>query len=140
MYNRPYDTFIRKDLVNNIWSPDNREAYFPRLFGYIALSDSDALGAVNDRYLQSVAYLRLKNLSLGYTIPKRITEKFNISKFRIYFSGENLFTFTSLTDYIDPEAASNSVNLNQPSTSANRSTAQTVPFNETYSVGLSLQF
>lgn len=140
MYNRPYDSFIRKDLANNIWTPENPDAYFPRLFGYIALSDNDALGAVNNRYLQDISYLRLKNLSFGYTIPEHVMEKLPLSKLRIYFSGENLFTFTKLTDYIDPEAASNSVNLNNPSTSTNRSTAQTVPFSKIYSLGVSLQF
>ncbi|MDG3581385.1 SusC/RagA family TonB-linked outer membrane protein [Galbibacter pacificus] len=140
MYNRPYDSFIRKDLANNIWSPENPDAYFPRMFGYIALSDNDALGAVNDRYLQDVSYLRLKNLTFGYTLPASAIEKLPFSKLRLYFSGENLLTFSKLTDYIDPEAASNSVNLNSPSTSTNRSTAQTVPFSEIYSLGVSLQF
>ena len=140
MYNRPYDSFIRKDLANNIWSPENPDAYFPRMFGYIALSDNDALGALNDRYIQDISYLRLKNLTVGYTIPKNIIDRLPFTKFRIYFSGENLLTFSKLTDYIDPEAASNSVNLNAPSTSTNRSTAQTVPFSEIYSLGVSLQF
>ncbi|UII25946.1 SusC/RagA family TonB-linked outer membrane protein [Fulvivirga maritima] len=140
MYARPYVSFIRKDLAENIWSEDNRDALYPRLFGYTALGDSESLGAVNDRYLQSVAYLRLKNLTVGYTLPKRIIDKLPINKFRIYFSGDNLLTFTKLTDYIDPEAASNSVNLNAPSTSSNRGTAQTVPFSEVYSLGVSVQF
>ncbi len=140
MYNRPYDSFIRKDMVDNIWSPENPDAYFPRLFGYIALSDSDALGAVNNRYLQDVSYLRLKNLTFGYTLPQKVTERLPFQKLRFYFSGENLLTFSKLTDYIDPEAASNSVNLNAPSTSTNRSTAQTTPFSKIYSLGVSLQF
>lgn len=140
MYNRPYDSFIRKDLANDIWSPENPDAYFPRMFGYIALSDSDNLGAVNDRYLQDVSYLRLKNLTFGYTVPQQFLEELPFTKVRLFFSGENLFTFTKLTDYIDPEAASNSVNLNKPSTSTNRSTAQTMPFSKIYSLGVSLQF
>lgn len=140
MYNRPYDTFIRKDLANNIWSPENPDAYFPRMFGYIALSDSDNLGAVNNRYLQDVSYLRVKNLTFGYTVPQKFIEELPFTKVRLYFSGENLFTFTKLTDYIDPEAASNSVNLNKPSTSTNRSTAQTLPFSKIYSLGVSIQF
>ncbi|MDT0644527.1 SusC/RagA family TonB-linked outer membrane protein [Zunongwangia sp. F363] len=137
-YNRPYNSFIRKDLANNMWSPENPDAYFPRNYGYIALGGS--LEKVNDRYLQSVAYLRLKNLTFGYTIPEGVISDSASTKLRIYFSGENILTFSPLTDYIDPEAASNSVNLNQPSTSANRSTAQTVPFSKTYSLGVSFQF
>ncbi|WP_232763998.1 SusC/RagA family TonB-linked outer membrane protein [Salegentibacter salinarum] len=137
-FNRPYNSFIRKDLANNIWSPENPDAYFPRNYGYIALGGS--LEKVNDRYLQSVAYLRLKNLTLGYTLPKGVISNSDSTKLRIYFSGENILTFSPLTDYIDPEAASNSVNLNQPTTSSNRSTAQTVPFSKTYSLGVSFQF
>lgn len=137
-YNRPYNSYIRKDMVDDMWSPENTDAYYPRNYGYIALGGS--LEKVNDRYLQSVAYLRLKNLTLGYTLPDGLISKTAATKLRIYFSGENLLTFSKLTDYIDPEAASASVNLNSPSTSANRGTAQTNPFSETYSLGLSLKF
>ena len=137
-YNRPYNSYIRKDLVEEIWTPENTDAYFPRNYGYIALGGS--LEKVNDRYLQSVAYLRLKNLTLGYTIPEGIISQSSATKLRIYLSGENLLTFSPLTDYIDPEAASASVNLNNPSTSANRGTAQVVPFSKTYSLGVSFQF
>ncbi|HET8735288.1 MAG TPA: TonB-dependent receptor [Pricia sp.] len=137
-YNRPYNSYIRKDLVNNMWSPENPDAYFPRNYGYIALGGS--LEKINDRYLQSVAYLRLKNLTLGYTLPDGIISSASSTKLRVYLSGENLFTFSPLTDYIDPEAASSSVNLNNPSTSSNRSTAQVNPFSRTYSLGLTFQF
>ncbi len=137
-YNRPYNSYIRKDLVDNMWSPENPDAYFPRNYGYIAIGGS--LEKINDRYLQSVAYLRLKNLTLGYTIPEGIISNSSSTKLRLYLSGENLFTFSPLTDYIDPEAASSTVNLNSPSASSNRSTAQVNPFSKTYSLGLTFQF
>ncbi|MCG1035414.1 TonB-dependent receptor [Polaribacter sp. DS7-9] len=137
-YNRPYNSYIRKDLANEIWTPENTDAYFPRNYGYVALGGS--LEKVNDRYLQNVAYLRLKNLTVGYTIPDNVLFKSSTTKLRFYFSGENLLTFSPLTDYIDPEAASASVNLNSPSTSANRGKAQTTPFSRTYSLGMSLKF
>ena len=137
-YNRPYNSYIRKDLVDEIWTPENTDAYFPRNYGYIALGGS--LEKVNDRYLQSVAYLRLKNLTVGYTIPEGVISQSSATKLRIYLSGENLLTFSPLTDYIDPEAASATVNLNNPSTSANRGTAQVNPFSKTYSLGVSFQF
>lgn len=61
-------------------------------------------GKNSDFWLHDVRYLRLKNLEIGYTLPKSLTEKANISKARIYFSGTNLFSFDSLKDYgIDPE-------------------------------------
>jgi len=59
----------------------------------------------SDRMVESGAYLRLKNLQVGYTIPKRITEKANISRCRLYVSGSNIFTITNYSGY-DPEVGS----------------------------------
>lgn len=55
------------------------------------------------RYVQNAAYLRLKNISFGYTLPSEWTQKFRCSNFRIFVSGENLLTITRLTDIYDPE-------------------------------------
>ena len=137
-YNRPYNSYLRKDLVNDMWSPENPDGFYPRNYGYIALGGS--LEKVNDRYLQSVAYLRVKNLTLGYTIPQGVISKSPSIKLRVFLSGENLFTFSPLTDYIDPEAASAALNFNNPSTSANRGSGQVVPFSKIYSAGLTFQF
>ena len=60
----------------------------------------------NDRYLQKARYCRLKNISLGYTLPQQITRKAHIEKLRIYVSGENLFFWSPLKKYAknyDPE-------------------------------------
>ncbi|MEQ9441239.1 MAG: SusC/RagA family TonB-linked outer membrane protein [Cyclobacteriaceae bacterium] len=140
MYNRPYDSFIRKDLADNIWSEDNPNAYFPRLRGYSALSSDGELGTVNDRYLQSVSYLRLKNLSIGYTLPRQWIERIKLENVRIYFSGENLVTFTKLTNYIDPEAASGDVNFSNTNQADDRGTAQGYPFSKIFSFGVSVNF
>ncbi|WP_313100119.1 TonB-dependent receptor [Epilithonimonas sp.] len=55
-------------------------------------------------YLQKGDYMRIKLVSLGYTIPKDVTTKFGANKVRIFVTGENLFTFTKYTGY-DPEIA-----------------------------------
>jgi len=55
------------------------------------------------RYLQNAAYIRLKNLQLGYTIPSNITKKIGVEKFRVYISGENLWTLTKCSTIFDPE-------------------------------------
>ena len=138
MYCRPYNSFIRKDLADNIWSEENPNAYFPRLRGYTALNGSSELGVVNDRYLQRVAYLRLKNLSVGYTLPQQWTERINVERVRIYFSGENLFTLSKLTGYVDPEAASAGVNFEDTAEADDRSTAQTYPFGKIFSLGVNI--
>ena len=63
---------------------------------------------VNSRYLQNLRYLRLKNLSVGYTVPAKASKKIGMDKIRVYFSGENLHywsPFKKNSKYIDPEAA-----------------------------------
>lgn len=110
-YAFPPTSFIHKDFYSNCWSEDNRNAYFPRPRGYNAYSGG-ALGEKNDRYLQNLAYLRLKNLTIGYTVPENLTRKIGISRARIYFSGENLCYWSPLKKHnktIDPELADRAV-------------------------------
>lgn len=59
--------------------------------------------------MQNAAYMRLKNLQLGYTLPATWTKKAGISKCRLFVSGENLLTFTSLFDVFDPETCTGGV-------------------------------
>ena len=86
------------------WTEDNRDAYFPRLHHYGVNGGNHQ---VSTRYLQNAAYLRLKNVVLGYTIPRSITEKVKISRLRVFVQGENLLTFTPLIDSYDPETLNN---------------------------------
>ena len=59
-------------------------------------------------YLQSAAYLRLKNLQIGYTVPTYLINKIGLSKVRVYFSGDNLCTISSIFGVFDPEAVGGS--------------------------------
>lgn len=106
-YARPYATLIPKDFHTMYWTEENPDAYFPRPRGYIALSGTNrALTAVNDRYLQNIGYCRLKNLTVGYSLPKKWMKKVKMDNVRIYFTGENLFYISGIhSDYIDPELA-----------------------------------
>ena len=112
-YARPYMTFIPRDFLDDCWSEENPNAYYPRPRGYIAMNANRPLGVVNDRYLQNIGYLRLKNLTFGYTLPEKITKKASISKLRVYFSGENLFYIAPGLHgkYVDPEMAMTGGNL-----------------------------
>ena len=58
---------------------------------------------IQTRYLQNAAYIRLKNVQLGYTLPSSLTNKFYVSKLRVFVSGENLWTGTGLFKTLDPE-------------------------------------
>lgn len=114
LYARPFCTFVPRDFQNDIWSEENPDAYFPRPRGYVAgVNDSRELSSTNDRYLQNIGYLRLKNLTVGYTLPDRITKKAGIERLRFYFTGENLFYFAPglHSKYIDPEMAQTNGNL-----------------------------
>lgn len=105
-YSYPYLTYLQKNFLDNVWSEDNRDAYFTRPMAYSATSGP--LSKVNDRYLQNLRYLRFKNLTVGYTVPGFLTKKIGIDMVRFYFSGENLCYWSPLkkyTKYIDPEAA-----------------------------------
>ncbi|MCX2453340.1 TonB-dependent receptor [Pedobacter sp. PLR] len=135
-YSRPYYSFVPKDFMVDVWTPENPDAYFPRLRGYEALNDRGSLNVKNDRYLQDLAYIRLKNLTIGYSLPENLVKKLKIGRARFYFSGENLFTFTKLrTDYIDPEQAAGDYN-----NAAEDPNARVYPFNKMYSFGLDVSF
>ncbi|KAA2241301.1 TonB-dependent receptor [Chitinophaga agrisoli] len=134
-YARPYATFIPKDFLSKVWSVDNPDAYFPRPRGYIALSSTNrSLGVANTKYLQNLMYARLKNVTLGYSLPAAMLSRIGLTRFRVYFSGENLLTFTTLkSKYIDPEQASTE-NTYKVSTS----TAKVYPWAKTFTFGLDI--
>jgi len=130
-YSRPYVTFLPENFMSNVWSEENPDAYFPRARAYSALSSGNSLYYTNDRYLQNLAYCRLKNLTIGYTLPKSLTMKAGIKNCRIYFSGENLFTTSKLkSDFLDPEEAS----------AASDKKSNIYPWNKTFAFGLNLTF
>ena len=127
-YHRP--TFIPTDFAQKCWSAepgaDNSNAIYPRQRGRIATTSNLV---TSDFYLQSAAYLRLKNLTVGYTLPLKGKV---IEKARIYLSGENLFYLSPLkkaTKYIDPEVATTSVTEDL-----------TYPYSKTFSVGVDITF
>lgn len=110
VYMRPYATYIPKDFQNMYWTEENPNAYFPRARGYVALGTGQdrELSAYNDRYLQNIGYCRLKNLTVGYTLPKKLTNLISMDNVRFYFTGENLQYWSPLKKYgkyMDPEMA-----------------------------------
>lgn len=104
LYSYTVLSFITKDYKDNIWTEENPDGYFPRLRP-IQTYGGGPLAQNNDRYLQKVNYLRLKNITFGYTVPFK---KAFISSLRFYFSGENLAYASPLKKYskaVDPELA-----------------------------------
>ncbi|MVZ67027.1 SusC/RagA family TonB-linked outer membrane protein [Sphingobacterium sp. DK4209] len=110
-YNRPYGYQPTK-MMEDMWSEENPDAYFPRYRGYTALGADRSLGAPQTRYLQDISYLRVKNISLDYNIPQRWLQKSKLANVQVFVSGQNLFTFSGLfkhTDNFDPEVIEKSV-------------------------------
>lgn len=121
IYLAPWGNVYENNLDH--WTPENTDAYFPRLKSYLANGAGD-MSIAQTRYLQNAAYLRLKNITFGYSLPKQLLQKVKLENLRIYFSGENLFEATPLCKNYDPEQ------LDQT----------THPLQRTYSVGLNITF
>ena len=90
-YNRPYNNMPTWHQ-GNYWTEDNTDAYLPRYAGYNASLKSTP----QPRYLQNVAYIRLKNLQFGYTLPQPIVSKAKLQNVRVYISAENLWCWSPL--------------------------------------------
>ncbi len=88
-------------LVQQSWTPDNTDATYPRLSTTSASYANNY--RVSDFWMRDGAYLRLKNVTLGYKLPPALTRKINVNKLRIFVSGGNLLTFTEFK-YLDPES------------------------------------
>lgn len=98
-----YSTVLKEHL--DYWRDDssplgaNYNAYYPRPMFKTRNQEKQT------RYLQNAAYLRLKNVQLGYTLPQRWTRTARIEKLRIFCTGENLLTITKMSKLLDPEVA-----------------------------------
>lgn len=88
------------DVYNNSWTPERTDAYFP------AYKSKSSNTLTQTRFLQNAAYLRLKNISIGYTFPKSMLKHLDIDNLRVYAAGLNLLTFTKVTKIFDPEMMS----------------------------------
>lgn len=117
MYNRPYgfllkdqtgDNYVHMDYSTENWTVTNADdsPYWTRRVTYSANRNVGPLSYENDYYLQNAAYVRLKNLTISYTLPEKLTKKVHLNKVKFYLSGENLLTWSPLykhTDMYDPE-------------------------------------
>ena len=87
------------------WTESNHNAKMPRVFE-TGNSPSDMTRAMSTFWLWNTAYLRLKTLQLGYSLPENVLKAIGVERVRIYYAGENLLTFHSLPFNIDPEITS----------------------------------
>lgn len=103
-YQGPAYEVFTSVLFRDHWTEANqsRDAKVPRL----EAANERNMSIYNSFYLKDVSYLRLKNLQIGYTLPKNMTQKIMVDNIRIYASGSNLFTLSGLDPGLDPESNS----------------------------------
>ena len=118
-----YGTKFYPDFVDHDrWTPERYEAGLKSVHPRLTAQGSSS-HCQNEYYIQDGSYTRLKNVQVGYTIPKRITKKAGFSNVRVYLSADNLYTWTNLmTKLIDPE----------------QSNFYQYPLMKTYTIGLSV--
>jgi TonB-linked SusC/RagA family outer membrane protein len=92
-----------KSFAENSWSPDNiTNAKYPRL-STVANSNNSQSSSV---WLASRDYIKLRNIEIAYNLPEKLIQKMNLSKLKIYVSGNDLFTYARELKHIDPETLS----------------------------------
>lgn len=125
IYSQPWTNTTYGNYYDR-WTPETPNAYFPRFKSYVAEQHDVELGATQTKYLQNAAYIRAKNVTIGYTIPEKITQKIKIDRLRVFFSGDNLFEMSGLYKHykVDPEGLG----------------GQMYPFQRYYSLGVNLTF
>ena len=137
-YNRPYNQ-MPSWHVDNYWTPENPDAFLPRYTGYYAPFYGGHKNA-NTRYLMNAAYLRLKNIQVGYNLPSEWIKKLHLTNVGIYLSGENLFTWSPLYKYSKDVNVSNIGESDKDLTSSNSGDGYNYPMMKSFSIGLNVTF
>ncbi|WP_207425096.1 TonB-dependent receptor [Pedobacter sp. SYSU D00535] len=140
-YNRPYNSYPS-------WHEDNMfreelgnfDAYLPRLVGYVAQGTGRALQVPNDRYLQNAAYVRLRNLQFGYTLPKRLAAKISASNARLYLSAENLWTWSPMYKWTKDTDVTSIYGSDRDLSGGNSGDGYNYPMLKAVSFGLTVNF
>lgn len=100
-YLNQFGTLYKHNL--DYWTPTNPNGFYPRSYPDGA-GNTGSSRNIQTKYLSNGAYLRVKNITLGYAVPKKLLQRVFIDNIRVFVSGENLFTFDHLPDGMDAEA------------------------------------
>lgn len=104
LYDDQMDYWKPVDVANGDYTALNPNAKYPRIYGEYENYNHNSRSQT--KYLMDASYLRIKNVTLGYTIPKTLISKIHLSSVKVFASIENLHTFTSLPMGYDPERLS----------------------------------
>ena len=131
------------DKTTENWTLANasEDPYWPRQTYGTADSATGALTFPNDRYLQNAAYVRLKTLTLDYSLPKKVVEKAHLQQVRFYLTGENLWTWSPMfkhTRMFDPEVIGNGDSDFHSGTSTTMGDGYSYPLLRTFTFGVNI--
>ena len=101
VYSHQLDFWKPVDPENGNWNAINPNAEFPRL--YDESKNAGSNNRIQTKYLANAAYVRLKNITLGYTLPKTVVGKIGLTNAKVFFSAENIYTWDKLPKGYDPE-------------------------------------
>lgn len=133
------DGAMPEAIAGNYWTPDNTNAFYPAAYNNAGSNTTNNM-QIQDRYLLNMAYLRLKNLTVGYSVPQSIISKAWISSLRVYVGLENFITWDHLGDLpIDPESINGYSMWNTTNYNLGR-TASGIPAFKSVSFGLQVNF
>ena len=120
---------ISENYYENAWTPQNHSNTYARI-----TTNDDVIGSnvASSAYIENGSFLKLKNFTVGYTLPAEISKKASVSKLRVYFSTQNLFTITKYNG-LDPEIGTQGGNATQ-----NGIDTGTYPSSRYYTVGLNV--
>lgn len=131
---------LPKTFTTDYWTEERTDAFYPRAWN-LGGSNTGFSMQKQSRYLLDMSYLRIKNITLGYTFPENLLSKVYISKARLYMSLENFFTFDKLNGLpIDPEAISGYSMFRSDSNYNLGRTGMGTPVFKTLSCGVQLTF
>jgi len=133
-FHENYSYVIFKHQLD-FWTPTNTNAKYPRLTAPGSSSTANNYRQASDMYMLNAAYLRIKNITIGYTLPKKLLKNIGINKLRVYATAHNLLTF-SHNSFIDPE--SSEFNNQMGNNGAN--SARNYPTLQYYGMGVEVQF
>ena len=126
-------------FADDYWTPQNTEAFYPAAYNNGGSNTANNM-QIQDRYLLNMAYLRLKNLTLGYTLPHSLLKKAGVSSLRVYGALENFFTWDKLGKLpIDPETINGYSMFNDSNYNSGR-TGTGIPTFKSVSFGVQLNF
>lgn len=116
------------------WTPTNIDGRWPRLTANGSTASTNNFAKDSDLYLFNGKYARLKNLQIGYSLPKSVVSKWGIQRIRFFVNGQNLLTL-SKNSWIDPESSEFDSNMGGSANSA-----RNYPTLKYYGGGLNIQF